>query len=98
MVKEAEEFADQDKALKSKIDARNQLETFLYNAKSTVEDKAKDKVRRAPPSRRAGGGRAPGGGLLSGARPWGGAVAGGRTAARAPAVRRPGAVLPAPCR
>jgi len=45
MVKEAEEFADQDKAVKSKIDARNQLETFLYNAKSTVEDKAKDKVR-----------------------------------------------------
>jgi hypothetical protein len=45
MVKEAEEFADQDKAVKAKIDARNQLETFLYNAKSTVEDKAKDKVR-----------------------------------------------------
>jgi hypothetical protein len=45
MVKEAEEFADQDKAVKGKIDARNSLETFLYNAKSTVEDKAKDKVR-----------------------------------------------------
>jgi heat shock protein 5 len=44
MVKEAEEFAEQDKAVKSKIDARNQLETFLYNAKSTVEDKAKDKI------------------------------------------------------
>jgi hypothetical protein len=55
MVKEAEEFADQDKAVKSKIDARNQLETFLYNAKSTVEDKAKDKVRA-----RAVGGRAVG--------------------------------------
>lgn len=27
MVKEAEEFADQDKAVKSKIDARNQMET-----------------------------------------------------------------------
>ncbi|GBF99631.1 hypothetical protein Rsub_12310 [Raphidocelis subcapitata] len=44
MVKEAEEFADQDKAVKGKIDARNSLETFLYNAKSTVEDKAKDKI------------------------------------------------------
>jgi hypothetical protein len=54
MVKEAEEFADQDKAVKSKIDARNSLETFLYNAKSTVEDKAKDKV----------GGRAAAGPLL----------------------------------
>ncbi|KAI8475240.1 MAG: luminal binding protein [Monoraphidium minutum] len=44
MVKEAEEFADQDKELKGKIDARNNLETFIYNAKSTVEDKAKDKL------------------------------------------------------
>ncbi|KAI8474988.1 MAG: binding protein 1 [Monoraphidium minutum] len=44
MVKEAEEFADQDKEVKGKIDARNSLETFIYNAKSTVEDKAKDKI------------------------------------------------------
>lgn len=38
-------YTPQDKAVKSKIDAKNSLETFLYNAKSTVEDKAKDKVR-----------------------------------------------------
>jgi heat shock protein 5 len=44
MVKEAEEFADQDKAIKAKIDAKNQLETYIYQIKSTVEDKAKDKV------------------------------------------------------
>lgn len=44
MVKEAEEFADQDKAVKAKIDAKNQLETYIYQIKSTVEDKAKDKV------------------------------------------------------
>ena len=44
MVKEAEEFADQDKAIKAKIDAKNQLETYIYQIKSTVEDKAKEKV------------------------------------------------------
>eukprot|EP00879_Flechtneria_rotunda_P000830 GHRR01000954.1.p1 GENE.GHRR01000954.1~~GHRR01000954.1.p1 ORF type:complete len:505 (+),score=222.98 GHRR01000954.1:3-1517(+) len=44
MVQEAEEFAEQDKAVKAKIDARNQLETYCYNMKNTVEDKAKDKV------------------------------------------------------
>ncbi|KAF8060359.1 BIP5 [Scenedesmus sp. PABB004] len=44
MVQEAEEFAEQDKAVKAKVDARNALETYAYNMKSTVEDKAKDKV------------------------------------------------------
>jgi len=44
MVKEAEDFAEQDKALKNKIDARNQLETYVYNMKSTIEDKMKDKI------------------------------------------------------
>jgi len=34
----------QDKAVKERIDARNKLETYLYNMKSTVEDKMKDKV------------------------------------------------------
>ncbi len=44
MVREAEEFAEQDKKVKDKIDARNQLETFCYNMKSNVEDKLKDKI------------------------------------------------------
>jgi molecular chaperone DnaK (HSP70) len=44
-LQEAEEFAEQDKAVKARIDAKNQLETYAYNIKSTVEDKAKDKVR-----------------------------------------------------
>jgi len=30
--------------VKERIDARNKLETYLYNMKSTVEDKMKDKV------------------------------------------------------
>ena len=34
----------QDKSQKDKIDARNQLETFCYNAKSNVESKLKDKI------------------------------------------------------
>lgn len=34
----------QDKAVKAKIDARNQLETYCYSMKNTVEDQAKDKV------------------------------------------------------
>jgi len=44
MVKEAEEFADADKAVRAKIDAKNQLESYIYQVKSTVEDKAKDKI------------------------------------------------------
>lgn len=44
MVKEAEEFADQDKKVKAKIDARNALETYCYNMKQSVSDKLKDKL------------------------------------------------------
>jgi len=38
MVSEAEEFADADKAVKAKIDARNKLEGYAYNLKSQLED------------------------------------------------------------
>jgi molecular chaperone DnaK (HSP70) len=38
MVKEAEEFADADKKLKERVDAKNALETFAFNAKSSAED------------------------------------------------------------
>ena len=44
MVAEAEEFAEQDKAVKAKIDARNKLETYCYNMKSTLSDKLGDKL------------------------------------------------------
>ncbi|KAJ4956460.1 hypothetical protein NE237_013243 [Protea cynaroides] len=46
MVKEAEEFAEEDKKVKEKIDARNKLETYVYNMKSTINDKDKlaDKI------------------------------------------------------
>lgn len=46
MVQEAEEFADEDKRVKERVDARNQLETYVYNMKNTVSDKDKlgDKI------------------------------------------------------
>jgi heat shock protein 5 len=46
MVQEAEEFADEDKKLKERIDARNSLETYVYNMKNQISDKDKlaDKI------------------------------------------------------
>jgi hypothetical protein len=44
MVNEAEEFAEQDKKVKARIDARNQLETYCYNMKQSVGDKLKEKL------------------------------------------------------
>merc|ERR1711968_59326 len=41
MVREAEEFAEEDKKVKEKIDAKNGLEGYLYNLKNTLEDDEK---------------------------------------------------------
>ena len=41
MVADAEKFAETDKLLKDKIDARHQLENYLYQMRNTVEDKQK---------------------------------------------------------
>jgi len=41
MVREAEEFAEEDKKVKERIDARNGLESYLYNLKNTMEDDEK---------------------------------------------------------
>jgi len=41
MVKEAEEFADEDKKVQGRINARNGLESYLYNLKNTLEDEEK---------------------------------------------------------
>jgi heat shock protein 5 len=41
MVKEAEEFAEEDKKVKDRIDARNGLESYLYNLKNSLEDEEK---------------------------------------------------------
>lgn len=46
MVKEAEEFAEEDKKVREKIDSRNKLETYIYNMRSSIVDKDKlsDKI------------------------------------------------------
>ena len=41
MVKEAEEYAEEDKKIKERIDARNGLESYLYNLKNTLDDDEK---------------------------------------------------------
>jgi heat shock protein 5 len=38
MVKEAEEYAEEDKIIKDRIDSRNGLESYLYNLKNTLDD------------------------------------------------------------
>jgi len=46
MVQEAEEFAEEDKKVKDRIDARNALESYCYNLKNSLEDSEKlaDKI------------------------------------------------------
>jgi len=41
MVREAEEFADEDRLVKEKVEAKNQLEGFAYNLKNQIEDEEK---------------------------------------------------------
>lgn len=41
MLKDAEEFAEQDKVAKEKIDAKNSLESYIYSMKNSVEDPEK---------------------------------------------------------
>jgi len=44
MVQEAEEFAEEDKKVKERIDARNSLETYVYNMKNQLADKLGEKI------------------------------------------------------
>ena len=46
MIKDAEKFAEEDKLLKEKIDAKNSLENYVYPMRNTIEDKEKlaDKI------------------------------------------------------
>merc|ERR1719272_1237223 len=41
MVKEAEDYAEEDKAIKERIDSRNGLESYLYNLKNALDDDEK---------------------------------------------------------
>jgi len=50
MVREAEEFAEEDKKTQGRINAKNGLESYLYNLKNTLEDEEKgiaDKIEKA---------------------------------------------------
>lgn len=40
-VKEAEEFAEEDKKVRERVEAKNKLETYIFNMKSTINDKDK---------------------------------------------------------
>jgi len=46
MIRDAEKFADQDKALKEKIDAKNSFDNYIYTMRNTIDDKEKlaDKI------------------------------------------------------
>merc|ERR1712072_590293 len=41
MVKEAEQFAEEDKKVKGKVEAKNSIENYLYSMKNTVTDQKK---------------------------------------------------------
>jgi heat shock protein 5 len=41
MIREAEEFAEQDKETKARIDAKNALESYAYSMKNSIEDNEK---------------------------------------------------------
>lgn len=41
MIKDAEKFAEQDKKAKEKIDARNNLDSYLHTMRNTINDKEK---------------------------------------------------------
>merc|ERR1712216_303472 len=43
MIKEAEEFAEEDKLLKEKVDARNAFDNYLHSMKSAVEGSGENK-------------------------------------------------------
>jgi len=41
MIKDSEKYAEEDKAIKEKIDAKNTFENYIYQMKNSVEDKDK---------------------------------------------------------
>merc|ERR1739848_382186 len=41
MIKDAEMFADEDKKIKERVDAKNELESYAYSLKNQINDKEK---------------------------------------------------------
>ena len=52
MVREAEEFAEEDRLVKEKIDAKHALQNYIYSMRNTIEDRDKlaDKIETADKS------------------------------------------------
>lgn len=53
MLKEAEQFAEEDKIAKERIDAKNSLDSYIYSVKNQIDDEVrieftKEKTRQAP--------------------------------------------------
>ena len=44
MVQEAEQYAEEDRKIKERIDSRNGLESYLYNLKNTLDDEKVDNL------------------------------------------------------
>lgn len=44
MVREGEEFADEDKKVKERIDSKNSLESYVYNMRNQINDKVGEKM------------------------------------------------------
>merc|ERR1712078_275827 len=55
MVQEAEEFAEEDNLERERVDAKNDLETWLFNQKSDLKEKYKgmEETTRSRPSTRS---------------------------------------------
>lgn len=47
MIREAEENAEADKQLREGVEARNQLESYLYSLRTTIDETLKDKIEPA---------------------------------------------------
>lgn len=41
MIKDSEMFAEEDKEIKERIDAKHALQSYIYNMRNTVEDRDK---------------------------------------------------------
>jgi len=41
MIKDAEKFADEDRAIKERVDARHALQNYIYTMRNTIEDRDK---------------------------------------------------------
>merc|ERR1712232_680340 len=44
MVREAQEFEEEDRLVKERVESRNSLESYLYNLKHTLEEKVGDQI------------------------------------------------------